>query len=77
MFHPLNAHVNTKNRTGNETTNENFTENLDTCPSNIPMTLVDCIIVIFNLKIIDKSVYLIRILTKSLTVGNVERNVNS
>lgn len=79
MLHLPNTHGITKNRTGNETTNENFTENLVTniCPSNIPMTLVDCIIVMFTLKIIDRSVYLIQILTKSVTIGNVERNTNS
>lgn len=50
MFHLPNTHGNTNNRIGNETTNENFTENLNTniCPFNIPMTLVDCNIVIFN-----------------------------
>lgn len=78
MFNLPNIHGNTKNRIGNETTNENFTENLNTniYPSNMPMTLVDCIIVIFNWKIIDKPVYLIQILTKSVTVGNGKRNTN-
>lgn len=79
MFHLPNTQGNTKNRIGNETTNEYFTENLDTnvCPSNIPMTLVYCIIVIFNLKIIGKSVYLNQFLTKSVTIGDVKRNTSS